>query len=55
MRRYGIDALEITKEADALAWQDAVTEIDIYYQPTGDTRPTIAMSVAVRPRVIQAE
>ncbi len=43
MRRYGIDALEITKEADALAWQDAVAEIDIYYQPTGDTRPTIAM------------
>ena len=42
-RRYGIDALEITKEADALAWQDAVAEIDIYYQPTGDTRPTIAM------------
>lgn len=43
MRRCGIDALEITKEADALAWQDAVAEIDIYYQPTGDTRPTIAM------------
>jgi len=43
MRRCGIDALEITKEADALTWQDAVGEIDIYYQPTSDTRPTIAM------------
>ena len=43
MRRCGIDALEVTKEADARAWQDAVAEIDIYYQPAGDTRPTVAM------------
>jgi uncharacterized protein (DUF934 family) len=43
MRRCGIDALEVTKEADALAWRDAVAEIDVYYQPAGDTRPTVAM------------
>ena len=43
MRSCGIDALEVTKEADARVWQDAVAEIDIYYQPASDSRPTVAM------------
>ncbi|GAB4392396.1 MAG: DUF934 domain-containing protein [Kiloniellaceae bacterium] len=44
MLRCGFDAFEIDGKAsgqDAVAaWQDAVTEIAVFYQPTGDGRRT---------------
>ena len=43
MRICSIDALEVTKETDARAWQDTVAEIGIYYQPAGNSRPTVAI------------
>lgn len=43
MRRCGIDTVEVEKETDALAWREAVSEIDIRFQPAADTAPTAAM------------
>jgi uncharacterized protein (DUF934 family) len=41
MRRCGFDAFQIAR-ADAVAtWLKALSEIDVFYQPTGDGRPTV--------------
>jgi len=40
MLRCGFDAFEIADEKAVEAWRDAVTEISVLYQPTGDGRRT---------------
>jgi uncharacterized protein (DUF934 family) len=42
MLRAGFDAFEVTKDADAEAFPDAIRRYTLFYQPTGDGRPTIA-------------
>lgn len=39
MQRCGVDAFEIAKGEPVAAWQAAVREFDVFYQPTGDGRP----------------
>ena len=39
MRRCGFDSFEV-RDNDAGVWQEAVTEINIFYQPAGDRRIT---------------
>jgi uncharacterized protein (DUF934 family) len=41
MLRAGFDAFEVTKEADAAAFAETVRRYSIFYQPTGDGRPTV--------------
>src|ERR1700754_1966874 len=41
MLRAGFDAFEGTKEADAAAFAGTVRRYTIFYQPTGDGRPTV--------------
>ena len=38
--RCGFDAFEVADAADAAAWQEALDEIAVFYQATGDRRPT---------------
>jgi uncharacterized protein (DUF934 family) len=38
--RAGFDAFEVTKDADAAAFPDALRRFSVFYQPTGDGRPT---------------
>lgn len=38
MVRCGFDAFEISNEDAVAAWQDAMSEISVWYQPTGDGR-----------------
>src|SRR5262249_17436114 len=40
MLRAGFDAFEVTKDADAEAFADTVRRYSVFYQPTGDGRPT---------------
>jgi uncharacterized protein (DUF934 family) len=40
MLRAGFDAFEVTKEADAAAFAGTVRRYSVFYQPTGDGRPT---------------
>ena len=40
MLRAGFDAFEVTKEADAAAFAETVCRYSVFYQPTGDGRPT---------------
>ena len=40
MQRAGFDAFEVTKEADAPHFAAAVQRYSVFYQPTGDGRPT---------------
>lgn len=39
MQRCGFDAFEVD-EAQAAAWQQAIGEFSVFYQPTGDGRPS---------------
>ncbi len=41
MSRSGFDAYEIDKDADAAAFSEALKSYSVFYQPTGDGRPTI--------------
>jgi len=41
MQRCGIDAFEIRKQADAEAFETAVNEISVFYQPAADDRRTV--------------
>jgi len=41
MLRAGFDAFEVTKEADAAAFAETVRRYSVFYQPTGDGRPTV--------------
>ena len=40
LQRAGFDAFELTKEADAAAFAEAVHRYSVFYQPTGDGRAT---------------
>jgi uncharacterized protein (DUF934 family) len=40
MLRAGFDSFEVTKDADAAAFAEAVRRYDVFYQPTGDGRRT---------------
>src|ERR1700687_2957410 len=39
-QRAGFDAFEVTKEADATHFAEAVQRYSVFYQPTGDGRPS---------------
>ena len=41
MLRCGIDAFEVADEKAAAAWTESLNEIDVFYQATGDGRPTV--------------
>jgi len=38
LQRAGFDAFEVTKDADAAAFAEAVQRYSVFYQPTGDGR-----------------
>ena len=40
LQRAGFDAFEVTKNADAAAFAEAVHRYSVFYQPTGDGRPS---------------
>jgi uncharacterized protein (DUF934 family) len=40
MQRAGFDAFEVTKDADASHFAEALQRYSVFYQPTGDGRPT---------------
>lgn len=41
MHRCGFDAFEVKEERDLDAWMQALAEISVFYQPTGDGRRTV--------------
>jgi uncharacterized protein (DUF934 family) len=49
LERAGFDALEVKKDADAAAFEDASSRYSVFYQPTGDGRQT-----ALRARLARA-
>ena len=40
MARCGFDAFELAKGEPVQAWEAAIAEFSVFYQPTGDGRPT---------------
>ena len=40
MHRAGFDAFEVSKEKDTAAFRDALHRYSVFYQPTGDGRPS---------------
>ena len=44
MHRCGFDAFEVADEAAVLAWGEAMAEIAVWYQPTGDGRTPAAVA-----------
>ncbi|MPZ37329.1 MAG: DUF934 domain-containing protein [Rhizobiales bacterium] len=38
--RAGFDSFEVSKEADVAAFAESIRRFDVFYQPTGDGRPT---------------
>ncbi len=42
MQRAGFDAFEIDSDDPEKDWQTAQGDVSIWYQPTGDGRPTVA-------------
>jgi uncharacterized protein (DUF934 family) len=42
MDRAGFDAFEVSSEPPIEDWETAQADLDIWYQPTGDGRPTAA-------------
>jgi uncharacterized protein (DUF934 family) len=62
MLRAGFDAFEVTKDADADAFPEAIRRYSVFYQPTGDGRRTARTArligtpeAAVRPREISLQ
>lgn len=57
MLRCGFDSFELTSHDSLAAWQEAVTEIDVWYQPTADGRlPSGVLGAAFgRSRAVAAE
>lgn len=49
MQRCGIDAFELRKQADAEAFETAVNEISVFYQPAADGRRPVSAS---RPQAV---
>ena len=48
LHRAGFDAFEVTKENDAAAFAEALQRYSVFYQPTGDGRPS-ALRARLRP------
>src|SRR6059058_200282 len=48
LQRAGFDAFEVTKDADAAAFAEAVHRYSVFYQPTGDGRPSTLTARRVR-------
>jgi uncharacterized protein (DUF934 family) len=48
LQRAGFDAFEVTKEADAAAFAEAVRRYSVFYQPTGDGRASTLTARRVR-------
>src|SRR5438105_12662237 len=48
LQRAGFDAFEVTKNADAAAFAEAVHRYSVFYQPTGDGRPSTLTARRVR-------
>ncbi len=42
MARCGFDAFELSDDAGAGNWTESSTEIDVFYQPAADQRPSVA-------------
>jgi len=42
MTRCGFDAFEVAKGDPVAAWTSALADFSVFYQPTGDGRPTAA-------------
>src|SRR3954471_9997317 len=40
LQRAGFDAFEVTKDADASHFAEAIQRYSVFYQPTGDGRPS---------------
>jgi hypothetical protein len=40
LHRAGFDAFEVTKERDAAVFVEALQRYSVFYQPTGDGRPS---------------
>ncbi|HSI42445.1 MAG TPA: DUF934 domain-containing protein [Xanthobacteraceae bacterium] len=58
MLRAGFDQLEVRKDADAEAFAAQAHSYSVFYQPTGDGRPSLLRSrlgrtAAVKPEVVQ--
>ena len=49
MARCGFDAFEVDLRGGPDSWEAALAEIDVWYQPTGDGRPS-AISLRHRAR-----
>src|SRR3546814_19895468 len=50
MLRCGFDAFEIDNPDAVAAWRDAVAEIDLFYQPAGNSGPTLGVLRRARQR-----
>jgi uncharacterized protein (DUF934 family) len=48
LQRAGFDAFEVTKEADAAKFAETVQRYSVFYQPTGDGRPSTLRARAAR-------
>jgi uncharacterized protein (DUF934 family) len=48
--RAGFDAFEVKKDADAAAFVEATSRYSVFYQPTGDGRPTVLRARLARAR-----
>jgi uncharacterized protein (DUF934 family) len=53
MHRCGFDAFEIASEDAVERWLDALGEVSVWYQPTGDGRP-VALSLRQRRQAARA-
>jgi uncharacterized protein (DUF934 family) len=48
LHRAGFDAFEVTKDADASAFAEAVQRYSVFYQPTGDGRASTLTARRIR-------
>jgi len=48
LQRAGFDTFEVTKEADAAKFAEAVQRYSVFYQPTSDGRPSARRARAAR-------
>ena len=49
LARAGFDAFEVKKDADAAAFAAAIARYSVFYQPTGDGRPSALRARLARP------
>lgn len=55
LQRSGFDAFEVTKASDAAVFAEAVRRYSVFYQPTGDGRPSTLRARLARASVSRAE